>query len=310
MENLTPPPITPENPTGTKPLPNRQFSKLLRLALLGIIIFTFIRNGKKATEIKLFPSPTPTVSISWKTFNVPQFNFSIDYPADADCGTYGDDYGPNGYYTCKINKTEIITIHLTQQFIPDVYGNLMGQKPSGQRTIDGKVWNYYRFYRQDNKIKALNYFVTAYEIINNGQLIIIEFHGQDLTPEQDHILSSFHFLNDPSPTTHPETKFCGGIMGLPCPEGYTCQLDGDYPDAGGQCIKTVSPSPRPSSLGCKVAGCSGELCISASSPDIASTCIWKDEYACFKYSICEQQILGKCAWTKTPEYLNCLKNTQ
>lgn len=35
---------------------------------------------------------------------------------------------------------------------------------------------------------------------------------------------------------NPEKQFCGGIAALPCPEGYACQLDGDYPDAGGICI--------------------------------------------------------------------------
>lgn len=36
-------------------------------------------------------------------------------------------------------------------------------------------------------------------------------------------------------------KFCGGIAGnLPefqCPPGYYCKLEGDYPDAGGVCVK-------------------------------------------------------------------------
>jgi hypothetical protein len=31
-------------------------------------------------------------------------------------------------------------------------------------------------------------------------------------------------------------QFCGGIAGIPCPEGYKCKLDGDYPDAGGECV--------------------------------------------------------------------------
>lgn len=31
--------------------------------------------------------------------------------------------------------------------------------------------------------------------------------------------------------------FCGGIAGRPCPAGYTCQLDGKYPDAGGNCVR-------------------------------------------------------------------------
>ena len=34
-----------------------------------------------------------------------------------------------------------------------------------------------------------------------------------------------------------ESQFCGGIAGISCPEGYTCKLDGNYPDAGGKCFK-------------------------------------------------------------------------
>ncbi|MBI2036707.1 hypothetical protein HYT17_03695 [Candidatus Microgenomates bacterium] len=32
-------------------------------------------------------------------------------------------------------------------------------------------------------------------------------------------------------------KFCGGIANIACPSGYTCKLDGSYPDSGGKCIK-------------------------------------------------------------------------
>lgn len=35
----------------------------------------------------------------------------------------------------------------------------------------------------------------------------------------------------------PANPFCGGIAGRPCPQGFTCVLDGNYPDAGGTCIK-------------------------------------------------------------------------
>lgn len=58
----------------------------------------------------------------------------------------------------------------------------------------------------------------------------------------DQILSTFKFLPTTSPTQEPiEGRFCGGIAaGLPeyqCPEGYKCHLDGDYPDAGGRCVR-------------------------------------------------------------------------
>ena len=32
-------------------------------------------------------------------------------------------------------------------------------------------------------------------------------------------------------------KFCGGIAGILCPKGFDCKLDGNYPDAGGTCVK-------------------------------------------------------------------------
>jgi len=45
----------------------------------------------------------------------------------------------------------------------------------------------------------------------------------------------------PTPTKGIEGRFCGGIAAnLPenqCPTGYDCQLDGNYPDAGGICVK-------------------------------------------------------------------------
>ncbi|MCR4313420.1 MAG: hypothetical protein NUV58_04170 [Candidatus Roizmanbacteria bacterium] len=38
-------------------------------------------------------------------------------------------------------------------------------------------------------------------------------------------------------------KFCGGIAGILCPEGYDCNLDGNYPDAAGVCVKN-SDAPK------------------------------------------------------------------
>ena len=38
------------------------------------------------------------------------------------------------------------------------------------------------------------------------------------------------------PQESAEGKFCGGIAAFPCPRGYECRLDGDYPDAGGKCV--------------------------------------------------------------------------
>ena len=36
-----------------------------------------------------------------------------------------------------------------------------------------------------------------------------------------------------------EGAFCGGFAGILCPEGYSCKLEGSYPDAGGKCVPYI-----------------------------------------------------------------------
>jgi len=58
-------------------------------------------------------------------------------------------------------------------------------------------------------------------------------------------------INSPTGTPIPDNIFCGGIAGIQCPAGYTCKLSGNYPDAGGVCIRKGSKptcTPRPACL--------------------------------------------------------------
>lgn len=59
--------------------------------------------------------------------------------------------------------------------------------------------------------------------------------------------------------------------------------------------------------GCKVGGCSSQLCIDESQEDLATTCEYKEEYACYKSAKCERQEDGQCGWTPTEELVVCLQ---
>ncbi|HTK05397.1 MAG TPA: Gmad2 immunoglobulin-like domain-containing protein [Candidatus Eisenbacteria bacterium] len=56
---------------------------------------------------------------------------------------------------------------------------------------------------------------------------------------------------------------------------------------------------------CRRTGCSGELC---SDKDVASTCVFKPEYACYRDAVCERQATGACGWTPSPALQRCLAN--
>ena len=59
--------------------------------------------------------------------------------------------------------------------------------------------------------------------------------------------------------------------------------------------------------GCVVAGCSGQLCVSAAEAGgVVTTCEYRSEYICYKEASCEPQADGTCGWTETPQLQQCL----
>ena len=66
-------------------------------------------------------------------------------------------------------------------------------------------------------------------VTSDGQRYI-----QPLSEEEQKLLDA---PSDRDDDTDAQGKFCGGIAGFPCPDGYTCKLEGNYPDAGGVCQK-------------------------------------------------------------------------
>lgn len=77
----------------------------------------------------------------------------------------------------------------------------------------------------------------------------------------------------------------------------------EIPDQGGTTGLNLTAN------GCAVAGCSGQLCVSADEAGgIVTTCEFKSEYACYREASCETQSNGKCGWTETDELKQCLAN--
>lgn len=59
--------------------------------------------------------------------------------------------------------------------------------------------------------------------------------------------------------------------------------------------------------GCQIGGCSAEVCGEDTGEPIASNCIFKPEFACYKAAECKKQSDGKCGWTQTPELTACVQ---
>ncbi|HMO78084.1 MAG TPA: hypothetical protein PKD95_02715 [Candidatus Paceibacterota bacterium] len=70
--------------------------------------------------------------------------------------------------------------------------------------------------------------------------------------------------------------------------------------------------PEEPDMNCYIGGCSGQLCGDASIKDVATTCEWREEYACYgpPVSACERQVTGQCGWTQTEELKQCLVDAE
>lgn len=58
---------------------------------------------------------------------------------------------------------------------------------------------------------------------------------------------------------------------------------------------------------CNIGGCNNEICFSPEE-DIVSSCVYKEEYICYKTATCERQANGQCGWRQTPALRACLNS--
>jgi len=103
----------------------------------------------------------------------------------------------------------------------------------------------------------------------------------------------------------------------PCPPGYACRVNSRMLGANGVCIPVQHQTePRPvatpktdpkTKMGCRRAGCSGQLCIDSSKENPITTCEYREEYRCLDNAVCEKQKNGSCGWSYTPEYTACIQ---
>jgi len=63
-----------------------------------------------------------------------------------------------------------------------------------------------------------------------------------------------------------------------------------------------------SDAACMRTGCAGEVC---SDHEVATTCIWRSEYACYAEPFARCACVDQgCAWAADPELAACLRRTR
>lgn len=290
-----PPPITPENPTGSNIPPqtpynqplikNNPLSWIVRLIVLGIIISSFIRGGLKTTQVKILPSsPTPSTinnPANWKVYIDELETYQIQAPTDWEWITHSSNFQNMHFITLKAPDNSVFQSSAEEIKNQDLAGYLSQRDETNATGWEGQpskriistknisVGNYPGMERVEEWLAADYVTVVTYFKAGN---YVYEFSIQP--GEVDYLSTDVH--------------------------QFYYQILSSFK------LKPVSPTGVKFESGCKTGGCSGELCLDAKSEDIASICIYREEWACYKYAVCEKQSDGNCAWTQTPQYQSCI----
>ena len=231
----------------------------LILILVGIVIIASVAGGAyyfgksqmskpqppnpMVTSQTPQPTPSPTNEIvNWKTYTNKKLSFR--YPPDWEVSS-PEFFGPRIVVEFKYKQTPLFTLTEVDNYKQDTkkpYISLnefigssridktkdimISGNPAKQVIDPGEQGHslpseeILLFTPDKSSIISLHYSKDYYDQPDSDKML-------------DQISATFKFLDQ----ANTEGQFCGGIVGTPCPSGFNCKLDGNFPDAGGKCVK-------------------------------------------------------------------------
>lgn len=177
----------------------------------------------------------PVDTSTWKTYSNNSFGFSLTYPSDWDIQEL---HSPAPAGTSGVQPTIDTIIFATASSYIKVFSGAHIDTTfpqemlitTEQTMLDEKLVTEDTYIldsqHQDTKIIKI--------VIPDEKIYRIEaFFPTTNTHRINQMLSTFKFIVPMTQTG----QMCGGIAGIMCPAGYSCQMAGNYPDASGTCIK-------------------------------------------------------------------------
>ena len=241
----TPVPEKPSFPEPPRPKDNHWITiasmAVFVLLSLGAVAFLFYQNQQLKAMLASYqaqsspiPSATPDSTANWKIYTNEKMNLTFKYPESLQ--TFSSQYND---YDVAINTAQYAPLYLEIAYLPNsnlqdwyekAYKSARQDNPTPPALANGPTIDGSKSYQSDFNLEGFGKIRYIFIPVGKG---LYQIHLPLAENEaQYQILSTFKFTDG-----NATGQFCGGIAGIACREGYDCKYDGDYPDAGGVCIK-------------------------------------------------------------------------
>jgi hypothetical protein len=237
------------------------------IVLVGITIwFAWPQGGTKVPPSTTASSTSSTTvdTSGWNTYTSAAFGFSFKYPTTWQKSNdilsivnphifFGNPLSGLETYSLRVfvlsNPQNLPPKEFVQQMLAD------DQAQDASNTAQGPAPLVTPQFEDQYELTVAGH--PAYELYG---VFLGDEHAEEVYVQQNTQMLEFVF---PAPSENPNLsdpinnnvtaraivntlqldanawKFCGGIAAgaFPCASGYSCHLDGSYPDAGGHCVK-------------------------------------------------------------------------
>lgn len=266
------PPVEKSPPLNLTPLIGGFIMLFFAIILTAIVIFAGFDSDEKSqkdsenfTKKTATSTPTPQKSTTnWNTYTNDIYSYQIKYP---DNWQEDEESPANNKIFVKTIQSESgrvslesasVTIEtktltdaekeetLEEYLIEEIGQNLellsiVKNLPEViQLQAEQKIESMESFFVDGNKgLKdEQSAYLKADDSVLIFQLKYADYLERFATPPEETfslMIESLQLLSENAVNT--SAQFCGGVAGLTCPAGFECVLEGDFPDAGGTCVR-------------------------------------------------------------------------
>ncbi len=229
----TPPQMSQETSPVRKTFTPKFIGVIVLLLVVGGVAYAGLWFWQKQSSEMMVPIFTPrNETTNWQTYRNEQYGFEFKYPGDWSVRdlTLGASHDKS---IVKFFGAGPISISYDTFFSVIVYSTLLEDEISRQISLIESNPNQDLVSVSDaSMFDLVGKTIVSRNKTTNESYPTHYFYKNSRTyslDDNEQILSTFKFIE--------MSQFCGGIAGIQCPAGYTCKLDGNYPDTGGVCVK-------------------------------------------------------------------------
>lgn len=217
------------------------------ISLLALGLYLFLESRSTANNQQQDMQVSNVVKekdqeLSWETYENKQFGYTLQHPRLLSIRETTDQGGYLHFVRFEENtfsQGKGVAVGVSEDTINEQVKKI---KKAMEQDGNAKLTEEMDTNIDGNSAVKVTYQPSATELGESRAILVIGkspyTYSISTVPEQiDDVLNGFEFTVNDETDDGGEDVFCGGIANIPCPQGFGCVLDGDYPDAGGICVK-------------------------------------------------------------------------